>query len=117
MEIVCIVCPNSCSLDVELSGDKLTVKGNKCPRGVSYAENEIKNPKRSVTATVATVFMDVPVVPVKTNDDIPKELIFPLMQILRETRLDKRVPKGYPIIKNVLGTGADIIITSNIMNF
>ncbi|MDR0316047.1 MAG: DUF1667 domain-containing protein, partial [Treponema sp.] len=58
-ELVCIVCPIGCSLRVEegpAATDGLpaiSVSGNRCPRGAAYAQEEIRAPKRMITATCA----------------------------------------------------------------
>jgi CxxC motif-containing protein len=55
--LTCIVCPMGCSLAVEegpLEADgfpALAVTGNRCPRGAAYAREEIRAPRRIVTAT------------------------------------------------------------------
>ncbi len=51
-ELTCIVCPIGCRLSVEDAADgELQVTGNRCPRGAAYAVEEIRSPKRVVTAT------------------------------------------------------------------
>ena len=52
-EMTCISCPVGCRLTVTVDGDKIFVEGNHCKRGVVYAENEVKNPSRTVTSTVS----------------------------------------------------------------
>ena len=49
-EMICINCPMGCRLTVD-DADKanITVTGNTCPRGVTYAVNEVTAPKRMVT--------------------------------------------------------------------
>ncbi|MDR1099508.1 MAG: DUF1667 domain-containing protein, partial [Treponema sp.] len=53
--LTCIVCPAGCSLTVEEGpagpGPRLTVTGNRCPRGAVYAQEEFSTPRRVVTAT------------------------------------------------------------------
>lgn len=112
MELVCIVCPNSCKLTIDENG---VVSGNKCKRGEKFASDELTCPMRSVTSTVATTFKDVPVVSVRTNGEIPKDKMFDLMKVLNTFVLDNRVTRGTAIIQNVLGTGVDIITTSDMV--
>ena len=40
--ICCTTCPNECELDVEMNEKKeiLSVTGNKCPRGLTFAQKE-----------------------------------------------------------------------------
>lgn len=115
INLVCIVCPNGCRLEISGEGENIEVKGAKCPKGKTYAITELTEPKRSVTSTVRTVFKEVPVLPVRTNGDIPKDKIFDLMDILNSFVLDKRVKRGETIIPNVFNTGVDIIATSGML--
>lgn len=51
-EMTCIVCPIGCSLVVEAEEkEEPRVTGNRCPRGAAYAVEELRAPKRMVTAT------------------------------------------------------------------
>ena len=111
MQLVCIVCPNGCVLEVEKTDEGVIVSNNKCKRGIAFATEEVTAPKRSLTTTVKTVYKDFPVVPVRTNGEIAKEVIPALMAYLKTVRAQKRYKAGEVICKNVLDTGIDIIIT------
>lgn len=114
-EMVCIVCPNGCKLTVTGEGDTLTVSGNKCKRGLQFAENEVKCPMRTICSTVKTAFPAVPVLPVRVSADIPKERIFDVMQAINAVYLTAPVKRGEPVIRNVLDLGVDVIATSDIL--
>ena len=62
-----------------------------------------------------TAFRDVPVVPCRVSAEIPKDMIFPVMKEINRARVTKRIGRGEIIIPNVLGIGADIICTSDIL--
>ena len=109
-ELVCIVCPNGCKLIIDGAGN---VQNAKCPRGVQFATEEMTCPKRSVSSTVATVFPDFPVLPVRTSEEIPKERIPELMEMLNSFRLDRRVQRGEVLISGLFGTSANLISTSS----
>ena len=109
-ELVCIVCPNSCSLTV---GDEGNVFNAGCNRGAQFAREEMTCPKRTVCSTVATVFSDIPVLPVRTSGEIPKEKIWELMEIINGICLDRRVGRGEALISDLFGTGVDLISTSD----
>lgn len=113
--LVCIVCPNGCMLNVEGEGNNITVTGNRCKRGEAFAVSEMTNATRTICSTVRTVFPDVPVLPVRVSREIPKNRIFDVMREIANVRLDKRVGREAVIIENVLGLGADIISTSDIL--
>lgn len=109
--LVCIVCPMGCRLEVEESN--MAVSGNQCPRGEVYAKNELTAPKRVVTSTVKVKGGIHKRLPVKTNGDIPKELIFDCMQEINKIRIESPIKVGDIVINNILGTGVDIVATRN----
>lgn len=112
-ELTCIVCPRGCALKVELSdeGAVLSVSGNICKRGETYANNECTNPQRTVTSTVRCA--DGEVVSCKTSSTVPKALVFDVMKEINSVVAPASVKIGDVVITDVLGTGADVVITSN----
>lgn len=114
MEIICIGCPMGCSLKVEVNGEQILVEGNQCKRGETFARNEVKNPTRSLTTTVRTIFEEMPLLPVRTEVEIPKEKIFEAMEVLNKVLIKDKVNCGDIIVKDILGTGCNVIATSTI---
>lgn len=114
-QLVCIGCPRGCRLTVGEKDGEYTVTGNSCPRGREFAVGEMTGPKRTICSTVATVFADVPVLPVRVSDDIPKDKIFGVMGEINAVTLTERIGRGEPVIKNVLGLGVDVISTSDLL--
>lgn len=110
MELVCIVCPNSCKLSVE-GGE---VKGAKCARGIKFGKEEMTAPVRTICTTVKTTFKDTPVLPVRTKGDIPKARIFEFMKLVNGLTVNSKLKRGDVIIKDVLGTGVDVIATADL---
>ena len=113
-EIVCIVCPIGCSLKVEVNGEQILVEGNQCKRGETFAINEIKNPTRTLTTTVRTIFQEMPLLPVRTEVEIPKEKIFEAMEVLNKVIITQRVKCGDIIVEDILGSGCNVIATGSI---
>ena len=112
-ELTCIVCPKGCQLKVELEGKKvLSVTGNTCKRGVTYAETECIAPMRTLTTTAAVEGGGV--VPVKTDKTIPKELLFDAMKEVNAVRVKRDAKLGDVVIENLLGTGANVVTTRNV---
>ncbi len=103
----CIMCPLGCELTVKTNGEKIDVSGNNCVRGVTYAKNELTNPQRGISSLLK---YDGGVVPVKTNGVIPKGKIEECMKELAQVKLAKRPNFHEVVIKNVCGTGIDIIV-------
>ncbi|MFA6766696.1 MAG: DUF1667 domain-containing protein [Clostridia bacterium] len=114
-ELVCIICPNGCRLQVSQKGEEFEVMGAKCPKGKEYAINEMTDPRRSIATTVRTIFKECPVLPVRTKGDIPKDKIFALMEIINKIVIDKKIKRGDVILPNVLDSGVDVIATSSML--
>lgn len=99
-----------CNLTVSKVGKEIKVTGNGCSRGVDFAKSEITSPVRIVTTSVKTAEG---VRSCKTTKPIPKKLIFDCVKEIEKLKL-KKVKFGQVIIKNVLNTGADVVITANV---
>lgn len=110
--LTCIVCPIGCQLGVTLENGVVTeVTGNTCPRGKQYAIDECTNPVRTVTTTARTA--DGGVIPVKTDRPIPKELMFECMKEIDRSVVTLPAQIGDVVIENLLGIGANVIVTAN----
>jgi CxxC motif-containing protein len=117
--LTCIVCPIGCALTVDEDADGvLAVRGNKCKRGSAYAQEEIRTPKRVVTATCKVfqskeeskaLFGTHRRVPVKSNVPCPKEKIDDLLKDIYNTTVKLPVKSGDVIISNWNGCGLDVI--------
>ena len=110
-ELICITCPRGCHLQVD---DNLNVTGNFCPRGVVYAKAELTQPVRMVTSSVAIISESECRLPVKTKEPIRKELIFKVMEEISKVEVHAPIFIGDVVIKDVLGSGVDIIATKDI---
>ena len=110
--LTCIVCPKGCTLNVTLDecGGVVSVSGNSCKRGVTYAEDECTHPRRTVTTTVRCA--DGAVVAVKTSGSVPKERVFDVMREINGTVAPKMLAVGDVIIADVLGLGVDVVATA-----
>ena len=111
--IVCVQCPLSCRLEVTPQAGKAVVAGNKCPRGLSYAEKEVINPSRTLTTTVRTCFSDFPLLSVRTEGEIPLASIFAVMQEINCFLVQKRLRPGDVVIPRLAGTDSALIATDD----
>ena len=81
--LTCIGCPMGCQLTAELAGGEVvSVRGNTCARGEAYARKECAHPARTVTGTVRCEGGVLPVVSVRTADEVPKEKVFDVARAL-----------------------------------
>jgi CxxC motif-containing protein len=124
--LTCIVCPIGCSLTVEEGAPGadglpvLTVTGNRCKRGAAYAQEEIRAPKRVVTATCA-IADDGEVrgakrslyaprrVPVKTAVPCPRERINELLADIYKIKVTLPVKAGEKVIADWRGSGIAVV--------
>ncbi|WP_461247032.1 DUF1667 domain-containing protein [Treponema sp. R6D11] len=114
--LTCIVCPMGCSLEVDDGKglDSLAVTGNRCLRGASYAMEELRAPKRVVTATCAIngkMSGSVRRVPVKTATPCPKEKISVLLEDIYKVKITLPVKAGDVVIADWNGSKIDIVAT------
>lgn len=114
-EFNCIVCPRGCLLHTEEHDGEIIVTGNTCIRGHDFAVSELTCPKRSLCSLVKTTFSETPVLPVKLSCDIPKDRIFDAMEVIKAVVVSERIGRGEVIVPDLLGLGADLISTSDIL--
>jgi len=114
-EITCIVCPNGCRIHAGLQDGQYVFTGNRCARGLEFARTELTAPMRSLTTTVRTVFRELPVLPVRTQGEIPKEMIPAVMRELAKVLISERIGIGDTVAADILRSGVDIIATSDLL--
>ena len=115
MKTICINCPKGCELTVEKRGDDVVVEGNACPRGVTYATNELTNPLRTLTTTVPIISHDYQRLPVITSKPIPRDMQFAIIRALKEIKTEAPVHYGDVIVRDVFNLGSDIIASKTIL--
>lgn len=110
-ELTCIGCPLGCQITVELeNGEVTSITGNTCKRGSDYAGKEVTNPERTVTSTVMIEGGETDTfLPVRTATDIPKGKILECMRCLKGVTVKAPVHVGDVIVRNVAGTGVDVV--------
>ncbi len=111
-EICCVVCPMGCEITVREEGGALSVSGQGCPRGEAYAKNEYTAPARTLTTTVKAEGYSTPVIPVRSSKPIPRERLLDCVEVLRGVCVTAPFTIGRGVVDNILGTGADIILTN-----
>lgn len=114
--VVCVQCPVGCKIKFELIDGKIAkVEGNRCPRGLAYLEDELREPKRVVPSSVRVIGGSYQLVSVKTSAPIPKKYIPQLMEKLRKMKINAPVKVGDIILKNVFDTGVDVVATRTVL--
>lgn len=110
-ELTCIGCPMGCRISAEIQDGKIIkIEGNSCNVGKKYAEEELSCPKRMVTALVQVQGTREPLC-VKTREPIEKRLIFDCLRELEKVSVVRPIHIGQIVLKNVCGTGVDVVAT------
>jgi CxxC motif-containing protein len=78
---------------------------------LEYAEKEIHDPVRIVTTTVALDEASEPLLPVKTDKGVPRDLAFEVIQKASALVISAPVRAGDVLVENILNTGVNLIAT------
>lgn len=114
IQLTCIRCPRGCSITVECDdeGAVVSVAGNQCRRGDTYARAEVTNPVRTVTTTVPVRGSSTAhVVSVKTAHEVPKDKVFDVVTALADVEVEAPVEIGDVVLANAADTGVDVVAT------
>ena len=109
-ELTCIGCPVGCSITVKMEGEEIvSVEGNSCRIGDRYARSEV-----TLTSTALITGGVIPRVSVRTTRAVPKGKIADCMREIDRLRLQAPVSIGETVLKDIAGTGVDVIATKNV---
>lgn len=108
--MICINCPKGCRLEARKKDDEWIVTGNECPRGKTYALQEMTDPQRVLTALMRPLDSDRPV-SIKTDKTVPKAKLMECVKEIYKTHPRLPICAGDVLIKDLCGTGAKVVAT------
>lgn len=109
-ELICVNCPKGCRIHVKIDAGKVVdIQGYSCDKGKNYAAQETIRPMRVLTSTVKVENGTMRVVPVITNKEIPLDMMEEAMKAIRKLDIEAPVVMDQVIVKDFLGTGADLL--------
>lgn len=121
LQLNCTTCPSECLLTVEVERgtdgavvEVRSVTGNSCPRGDTFAHQELTCPMRVLTTTVAVSGGDEALLPVRTAEAIPLALHAQAMDLIRGLVVNAPVRMGDVVLEGLLNTGIDLIASMDI---
>lgn len=121
LQFNCTTCPSECLLTVEVKCDAdgavvevRSVAGNSCPRGDTFAHQELTRPMRVLTTTVAVSGGDEALLPVRTAEAIPLALHAQAMDLIRGVVVEAPIRMGDVVLEDLLHTGIDLIASMDI---
>lgn len=114
-EFICITCPVGCTLEATVEGRELIeLRGQACKRGVAFVQEELTAPKRMLTTTVQVRGGALPLVPVRSDKPLPKELLFAVADRLRAVELVAPIVEHQVVLADVFGSGVDIVTSRSL---
>lgn len=111
--LTCIVCPSGCRIRVEENGG---ISGYQCKRGLEHARNEVSNPMRMLTSTVAVTGADFNLLPVISSAEVPKKMLRLCLQAVYGLRVQAPIRAGSVIVRDICGTGVDILAARTVQS-
>lgn len=121
LQFSCTTCPSECLLTVEVERDAdghvaevRSVTGNNCPRGNTFAHQELTCPMRVLTTTVAVSGGDEALLPVRTAKAIPLALHAQAMALILGLVVNAPIHMGDIVLEDLLNTGIDLIASMDI---
>jgi len=114
--IICIMCPMGCLITVTIddNGDILRFSGNLCKEGEKYAKAECTFAGRVLTTTILTRNSLRKLLPVKTNQPIPKEQLMDAMVFISKLKVKPPVKVGQIMVKNLMDMQVDLVATDEL---
>lgn len=115
-QFICVTCPVGCAINALVeNGEVVEVSGQACKLGIAFVQEELSAPKRMLTTTVRVRNGRLPLVPVRSDRALPKELLYGVVGLLRKVVLDAPVSEHQMVIEDVLATGIDIVTSRSVM--
>ena len=116
-EIPCILCPVSCQARVEKDvAGNISIANLECQRGERYVRQELEAPLRDVFTTISITGADIPRLPVRTSQPVPKHEVMNCMCALAQLQVKAPVHIGTVIYHDLLDLGIDVIATRTLLS-
>lgn len=114
-EIICTVCPLGCNINAEGNETEITIiNGYACKRGLEYGTNEFLHPVRILTTTVKIKGEQDRLIPVRSEEPLPKEKIMECMEVIKKQEAELPVQMYDVIIPNICNSGINIVATGEL---
>lgn len=108
--VTCSICPNGCQVKYEKDYDSYS--GNKCPRGVVFARQEMSAPVRTVTTSIRS--KGGRMLSVRSNGHVPKDEVRAFVQAFSKTQSGTVFAGDRITVSLKNGSLAEMIVCDNI---
>ncbi|MBN1298616.1 MAG: DUF1667 domain-containing protein [Actinobacteria bacterium] len=110
--IRCLSCPEGCVMNADYDENEsriISLGGYKCKKGISFAEDELNNPQRILTTTVAIDSVKSGRLPVRSSKTVPKSSLSMMIKEIKKIKVKTPVTAGEILAADFMGSGTDII--------
>lgn len=113
--LTCIGCPKGCQITVKkFANGEIQAENYSCKRGEKYAIQEYKNPTRILTTTVKVKGGQLPLIPVRSSEPIPKGKLIDCMDVIANKSVKAPIKMGDIVIPDILDLNIDIVASRNL---
>ncbi len=113
-ELICIICPKSCRIEVEIAKGIKEASGGDCPKGKKYAIAELTDPRRIFTTTIVVEKGEIDIVPVRSSEPIKKDQWKKAKRIADGITAKAPVRFGQVLVEDFLERGIKLVSTREI---
>lgn len=119
-DYTCVVCPNGCTIKITFEDypDQKPVfveaSGQRCPRGIQWAQQEIVDPMRNFSTSVLVKNGQMMECSVRLTKPVPLVKVFEIMEEIKKLHPTAPLKIGDVLLRNPAGTDTEVIVTKNI---
>ncbi len=114
-KLICVICPVGCEIRASIEGGEVKeIRDFRCAQGEEYAREEFTSPSRILTATVQVKNSSIAQLPVRSDKPLPREKLEKAMFQLAGIIMAPPIKEGQLIIKDILGTGANMVASRDL---
>jgi CxxC motif-containing protein len=108
----CLLCEKSCSLQADIQGEQLLgLRGQGCQKGFDFILSRIRPQGKIVSTSVLVSNHSLKFLPVRTGKAVDNALASQILREARKITVTPPVRYGQVIMRNVAGTGVELIST------
>ena len=119
-DYTCVVCPNGCTIKITFEEQEqgkpvfIEAQGQRCPRGITWAKQEIVDPVRSFATSVLVQNGQFLECSVRLSKPVQLTKVFEIMEEIKKLRPVAPLYIGQVLLKNPAGTDTEVIVTKNV---
>ena len=116
-KVICVGCPMGCLVNLTIDNGVITaIEGNRCKQGEKYANEEYRNPVRTLTTTLLTQGSSQPLLPVRTSKPVHRQKMLSIVTALAGVKVKPPVRIGEVVVSQPEGVMVDIIATADMID-